>query len=439
MSNAKLKKATRFVTEKAGKRKIKRSGKEGDLVARGEAESDKGQIFVINLENEAATVYAATGLQLTEEEKRKLFARLVKFLRKEEQSLKLDPEAKKELRRLKHMVQTEPGDKAFIVGDFNHAKRLKIKNKENLSTIKADYVNSLERRDREYTANEISLKSQLGHGDKGLAVSQFALEKSILEAQKEFGLSNAETQQMYDIVLQQRKKHKINVDAVHAQIVTASKLDKNFIFIITNQLREFNNADSHRERAAFTESLKELDFLGMETSTPLDEALAEVFADSIATKGSKVKGKRRKKVAESSKASIQSSKNEKKTLNYQVVKGAGTKKLKKTKAKKSPSSLTTFLGVLNQQLPRRVVKNMQEPSLVSRSGRFAASVRATDIVRTPQGFPSIGYTYMKNPYQTFEQGYRQGSEERDPRRLIDKSIRELATQFAIGRFYTRRV
>jgi hypothetical protein len=46
---------------------------------------------------------------------------------------------------------------------------------------------------------------------------------------------------------------------------------------------------------------------------------------------------------------------------------------------------------------------------------------------------------MKNPYQTFEQGYRQGSEERDPRRLIDKSIRELATQFAIGRFYTRRV
>ena len=136
MSNAKLKKATRFVTEKAGKRKIKRSGKEGDLVARGEAESDKGQIFSINLENEAATVYAATGLKLTEEEKRKLFARLVKFLRKEEQALKLDPEAKKELRRLKHMVQTEPGDKAFIVGDFNHAKRLKIKIKKIYQLLK---------------------------------------------------------------------------------------------------------------------------------------------------------------------------------------------------------------------------------------------------------------------------------------------------------------
>ena len=29
--------------------------------------------------------------------------------------------------------------------------------------------------------------------------------------------------------------------------------------------------------------------------------------------------------------------------------------------------------------------------------------------------------------------------ERDPRKLIERSIREIAAQFAIGRFYTRRV
>lgn len=439
MSNQKLKQATQFVTAKATEKKVKRSGKKGDLVARKEAESDKGQIFVINLENEAATVYAATGLKLTKEEKRKLFAQLVSYLRRAEQKLKLDSETKKELRRLKFMAQTEPGDKAFVVGDFNQAKRLKIKNKENLSTIKANFVNSLERRDRNYTATEISLKSQLGHGNKGLAVSQFALEKSILEAQKQFGLSDAETQQMYNIVFQQRKKHKIKVDARHAQLVTASKLDKSFIFIITNQLTDFNKADSIRERAAFEESVKELDFLGMETSTPLDKALAEVFTNTIAPKGSKVTGKRRKKVVESSRASIQSSKPEKKTSSYQVVKGVGSKGLKKTKAKKSPSSLTTFLGVLNEQLPRTVARNMGEPALVNRTGRFASSVRAVDMVQTPQGFPSIGYTYMKNPYQTFEQGYAQGSTDADPRKLIDKSIREIAVQFAIGRFYTRRV
>jgi hypothetical protein len=41
----------------------------------------------------------------------------------------------------------------------------------------------------------------------------------------------------------------------------------------------------------------------------------------------------------------------------------------------------------------------------------------------------------------FEQGTgRPGwaSPERDPRAIIDKSIREIAAQFAMGRFYTRR-
>lgn len=81
---------------------------------------------------------------------------------------------------------------------------------------------------------------------------------------------------------------------------------------------------------------------------------------------------------------------------------------------------------------------MMPPALQYQTGRFASSVRVTDITQTAKGFPSIGYTYMRNPYETFEVGNRQGTIDRDPRRLIDKSIREIATQFAIGRFYTRR-
>ena len=98
-----------------------------------------------------------------------------------------------------------------------------------------------------------------------------------------------------------------------------------------------------------------------------------------------------------------------------------------------------MLGILNQQLPKTVQKNMGEPALVNRTGRFAGSVRATDITTTAQGFPSIGYTYRTNPYQTFERGNAQGSDDKDPRKLIDRSIREIAIQFALGRFYTRRV
>ena len=98
-----------------------------------------------------------------------------------------------------------------------------------------------------------------------------------------------------------------------------------------------------------------------------------------------------------------------------------------------------MMGVLNRDLSSVVEKNMIYPRLENRTGRFANSARVTDIMKTPSGFPSIGYTYDKNPYQTFEVGYRQGSPDRDPRKIIDMSIREIALQFALGRFYTRRV
>lgn len=115
------------------------------------------------------------------------------------------------------------------------------------------------------------------------------------------------------------------------------------------------------------------------------------------------------------------------------------KSIVRARPKNTIPNLQQLIGILNEQLPRTVAKNMGDPRLNYRTGRFAASVQVTDIATTTKGFPSVGYTYMKYPYQTFEPGYRQGSVDRDPRKLIDASIREIAAQFAIGRFYTRRV
>lgn len=97
-------------------------------------------------------------------------------------------------------------------------------------------------------------------------------------------------------------------------------------------------------------------------------------------------------------------------------------------------SLQQLIGPLNEQINRTVKGNMQAPGLVNRTGRFAGSVRVTDIAVTPQGFPSIGYTYQRRPYDKFET-----DTEKDPRKVIDQSMREIAAQYAIGRFYTRRV
>lgn len=122
---------------------------------------------------------------------------------------------------------------------------------------------------------------------------------------------------------------------------------------------------------------------------------------------------------------------------------AGIRAAKAIRRKKSSptSQPLQMLVLINKELPKTVMDNMGPPRLENQTGRFARSVRAVDVVKTPQGFPSIGYTYQRDPYQVFEEGssgaWADGH--RDPRQLIDASIREIAAKMAIGRFYTRRV
>jgi len=117
--------------------------------------------------------------------------------------------------------------------------------------------------------------------------------------------------------------------------------------------------------------------------------------------------------------------------------------LRKQKTKKGiASSPLQLIGLINKELPDTVRKNMQSPSLVNASGRFAASAKVVNVTQTAKGFPSFGYTYQRDPYQVFEDGVGKqpwADGERDPRDLIDRSIREIAKQFALGRFYTRRL
>lgn len=105
--------------------------------------------------------------------------------------------------------------------------------------------------------------------------------------------------------------------------------------------------------------------------------------------------------------------------------------------------IRSFLGILNQKLPSQVAQNMGSPRLNYRTGRFAQSTRVTGIAEDRNGLPNIDYTYMRYPYEVFEfpgSGSplaQQG--QRDPRDLIDKSIRDIMASFAITRFSTRRV
>ena len=119
----------------------------------------------------------------------------------------------------------------------------------------------------------------------------------------------------------------------------------------------------------------------------------------------------------------------------------GTTRARSNVKKGIASQPLAIIQFLNARLPEQVRENMVSPALENRTGRFADSVRVTDIIQTPKGFPSVGYSYQRDPYQRFEIGTGKepwATTSRDPRRLIDRSIRELAAELAMGRFFTRR-
>lgn len=102
------------------------------------------------------------------------------------------------------------------------------------------------------------------------------------------------------------------------------------------------------------------------------------------------------------------------------------------------TSLAAIQIILNERLAEQVKKNMGKGSakatLNNRTGLFSQSVKVERMSADRMGVITAFYTYMKYPYQTFEPGYVQGlPESRDPKKLITKSIREIAVSLATTR------
>lgn len=109
--------------------------------------------------------------------------------------------------------------------------------------------------------------------------------------------------------------------------------------------------------------------------------------------------------------------------------------------KNSNKNWNQLLPLINAKLPPRVMANMRFPSLVNRTGAFANSAEVLSIETTKDGYPSFVYNYERNPYDVFDRTLGRSpwnTPERDPSTLVDKSVREIVREMAIGRFYTRR-
>ena len=114
---------------------------------------------------------------------------------------------------------------------------------------------------------------------------------------------------------------------------------------------------------------------------------------------------------------------------------------KKPNTQNSAFTIQKINDFINARLPAAIRSNMGPQSLVNRTGRFSESGRMVDGIITPQNYLSLGYTYQRNPYDVFDK--RLGSKpwntpQRNPSAIIEKAIRDIVKEIAIGRFYLRR-
>ena len=103
------------------------------------------------------------------------------------------------------------------------------------------------------------------------------------------------------------------------------------------------------------------------------------------------------------------------------------------------TSVINLRNLLNFHLHDVVAANMgkgQPPSRILnlQTGRLATSTEVERVSITRQGEVLAFYNYMKNPYATFSEGGKQQyPRTRDPKLLISKSIRQIATTMGINR------
>ena len=368
------------------------------------------------------------------------------------QAAKLPEDRKQELREAMASIPSKPGTVTFMITGYDAIRKQKAGTGFLGAFIKEHYIKaSKEGLDKIGGAPQIDKEKegvQLGHEQAGVGVATSAVGVMGAEAQLRsggFDKRNKALKLIYNYY------NEIGVSIDHKQVVDAKGgIKKKYVPIVFWQKAITNQEAATLEKAAKENLEKELreNMATMSGSTPLNEAVSQVIfheaAPSKKRKGTKTKGNKKEKVVDTSKATKKAKTRQKREIITNTDTGVDFKSISKLKRKKAGQAFSPFslVAMMNKDLSRTVRKNMRLPALQNSSGRFANSVKVVDVNQTKQGFLSFGYTYEKSPYQVFEVGTGEApwaTSQRDPRKLIDKSIREVAAELALGRFYTRRL
>lgn len=231
--------------------------------------------------------------------------------------------------------------------------------------------------------------------------------------------------------------------ASNARLDIISKFEgpkKKFVISVIEESAKQNRSKASGEAAFKEQTLRILrqfvnenkDWAGQKgSSSKIEEITATLVNDAISNGW---KGKKQKVYKSSSKASL-------------LIKGrtkttkSSNKENIKLRTKAQVSSIN-LINLLNMRLPEEVKKQMIKPSLVNRSGTFANSVRVVELGRSLQGYLTVTYDYKRQPYDVFDPvkgASPWNTPARDPKKIIERSIRSAAKDLIESRFYVRRV
>ena len=420
--------------------------------ARKQLEDQPGQILIINKTRFSMTLTNLVPELAGDEGKA---AREKVWTKYTEELTKLKSRVPKE--RLAEMMelygpqgQKIPGiranDYVFFVKTYGSAKRAKGVTLQKVvkDVLKTNGKKFSEENLARLGGSDNKTGSQLGHAEEGLGYAASSLR--VARAQKMLqGSSIAKKEKIVDIITDFENTIGLTID--HSQIVSAQGLKKDYTPILSWQKAISNNTLAKLESQAIRSFKKKLEDIGtLESSTKLVNAIGMVMLDALAPEKAsnvRVTGKRKKVVKEDSAGEAERKFKGKRKARVvrddTVPKSVAPKKKRNTGPSSTPLAL---LGIFNSELPRTLQKNMRDPALNYQSGRFANSVRVMDVNTTSKGYPSFGFSYQKDPYQVFETGVGRepwATPDRDPRKLIDNSMREIAAKYAVGRFFTRRL
>ncbi len=294
----------------------------------------------------------------------------------------------------------------------------------------------------------------LGHGEFGAASSQVKAEQMKQKVAGSSALTAEEKATINEIFAEYELR--VGGSVSHEQILDDNgNVRKGYVVTLSLQDAEGNARDASEVEGpamkALTDQAQAL--LEQEGSFTFMQAIERVFLSALTRKSIREASVRyqgvrpKRNINEKSKARKKIRKGFKSGRRFKVIQEKKplpkpTIERQAVKEKRPAMSSLALVNLINKNLPKVLIKNMQAPGLQNVTGRFANSVRALKIKQSGRGLPNVQYSYDYDPYQVFEVGKgdrRWATTERDPRNLIDQSIREVAIGIMTSKFTTTRL